>query len=477
MPRIVEVKKWAKQREFEGYVLAKEPTFTCIGTGGSRGGGKSEGVATTHVDCALAYPNLQSIILRKGTEDIIQNYKYRILSYLKTELNAPDAFKYLEGKHYFRGINGSEIRLGFISDEKSYGRYLGQEYGLISLTEAQEHERKRWDDMGGSNRRGRWCDYIPRMTADFNPGGIGTEWQIDLFVNEKTRPAHYKWIPSYIWDCPSTIFKNPNYIREKLAGLPNWQMKQWLLGKFDVVAGQYFVIPPHLIRRSVPAMLVDNPDPEVIAIPRWADWSGGVDYGDAKPFAVAFTAKWKDSWTGQEHVHLVAEIYEANLDPDKQAERVAEKEQELRDRGLLHGEVVYYADPSVVRKVPTVGEQTSRDIASMWRRYGFVTKSARTNNRVYGWKLMKTLWRHGVFTIDPDCQAFRYEAGAAVNNGAPGPPIDEDIKQGTNVRDHILDGTRYNLVSIFPRGYEEEKIVDPLGRSPVVTPSGWGVME
>lgn len=475
MPRVVETAAWGKQREFIDAVLAKSPTKTCVGTGGSRGGGKSTITGRAHVLAGLAYPHLKSIILRMGTESVIQNYRDQIQLFLK-EIGASSAYRYLEGKHYFRGVNGSDIHLGFIAKEADYGKYLGQEYGLISLTEAQEHVRKKWDDMGGSNRAGS-SSYVPRRTADFNPGGIGSEWQVELFVNPKTRPNNYQWIPSFIWDCPSTIIKNPNYIRENLMVLPPWQQKQWLWGKFNALAGQYFTIPPHLIRVSVPAMLVDNPDPGVIAIPRWAEWSAGVDYGDSKPFAVTFTAKWKDNWTNAEHVHMAAEIYEANLDPDKQAERVAEKEQELRDSGLLHGTVVYYADPSVSRKVASVGEEQSRDIASMWRRYGFVTRAARTNNRVYGWKLMKTLYRHGIFTIDPNCQAFLYESNTAVANGAPGPPIDEDIKQGTSVRDHALDAARYDMVSIFPRGYQEEKVVDPLGRSPVVTPSGWGVME
>lgn len=466
MPRIVETPMWAKQRELAALVLDPNPTYTQIATGGSRGGGKSTSVGRCHVLAALAYPRLHSVIIRRGTEEIINNYKDQIQEFTR-ELGVQNAFKYLEQKHFFRCLNGSKISLSFISEEKDYRKHIGQEYGLISLTEGQEHEKKRWTDMGGSNRAGL-SDYTPRMTVDFNPGGIGQEWLTEMFVNPQTRPAHCKWIPTWIWDCPSTMLKNPNYISKNLMDLPDWQMKQWLWGRFDVMAGKYFVIPPWLIKTSIKQGLVANEDPSKIDIPRWADWSAGVDYGDTSPFAVEYNAKWQDLWTGKEHIHTVREIYEANLDLDQQAYRVRDKETELRDLGFLHdNRVDYYADPSVARKTPGESEDQSRSIASTWKKYGFYVRAARTNERIYGWKLMKMLLRHGVWTIDGDCKALLSEMGTAVANGSPGPPVDEDIKQGLNVKDHALDGQRYDLVSVFPRGYSEPEL-DPISQMPFV---------
>lgn len=455
MPRVIETEMWSKQRELTELVLEKTPRYRRIGTGGSRGGGKSTVTGRSHVLACLKYPRLRTIILRKGTEDVVHNYRDQVQQFLQDHgLNL--TFRYLEGKHYFRGINGSSIRLGFIAQEKDYGRYLGHEYGLISLTEAQEHERKRWGDMGGSNRAGG-SDYVPRMTADFNPGGIGNDWLNELFVDPKTRPDHYYWIPTWIWDCPSTIIKNPNYIKENLLGLPEWQVKQWLWGRFDALAGQYFVIPPWLIKKAIPKDVVESAEPDVIEIPQWAQWSCGVDYGDEVPFALVYAAKWRDLWTNREHVHFVKEVYEANLDLDQQAIRAMEAEADLRERGLLHGRVVYYGGMDIKKKQPSESDQMSRTIAQVWKKYGFRVKPCRTNNRVYGWKLMKMLYRHEVLTVDESCKAFLNESFNAKANGAPGPPIDEDIQQAANLPDHALEAGRYNLVSIFPHGYKAPK--------------------
>jgi len=451
------------QRLFLEHGLKEDPEYTVLGYAGGRSAGKSYATALLHMLVALKYPLVKTLILRRGQESVVVNYRDTILT-LARQLGLEKAFRYY-AKHYFKVANGSFIYLGFIDDPRDYEKYLGSEYGLISLTEASQHSEDRWDDLSGSNRAGM-SDYVPRMTLDTNPGGKGAGWIEDRFGlrDPSTRLPGHLWIPAYIWDCPTALIKNPHYVEQNLKHLPAWQRKQWIFGRFDVLAGSYFRMDERYFLSAIPenpAVAYPTEDPPgKITIPRWAQWWGGVDYGDASPFAVLFGARWTDPYTGRTHMHIVREIYQANLDLDEQAFLVQETEDRLRQEGLLHGNVVYYADPSVGRATPMLSSSLSRSIAEIWRRCGFYTRPARSNERIPGWKLIKHLLYRGELTIDRSCKALRGEMAMAVVEGAPGPPKSEDIQQGPNIKDHALDALRYLIVSTFRRAggaLEEEE--------------------
>jgi phage terminase large subunit len=229
-------------------LLATAAAFQCdhedgpteIGYGGARSGGKSHwGLAQLALDC-LRYPGLTALCLRKVGIANRENFNELRLKVLR---NVKTTWKVAEGVLLFP--NGSRIVLGHFQNEKDVDRYLGLEYDVILLEEATTLTTSKYKMIRTCNRTSK-PGWRPRMYTTTNPGGVGHAWYKAALVAPHRKggemlPLHRqsgptRFIPATAYD---NGFVNREYVKT-LEGLTGWMRKAWLLGDWDVAAGQFF---------------------------------------------------------------------------------------------------------------------------------------------------------------------------------------------------------------------------------------------
>ena len=434
----------SKQRLFFDHLLNPERRESIIGYGGARGGGKSFASAMGSVLYCLKYPNATGLLLRRGRSEVVRNYRNEIKKCLMIlGLKKHARFYVTSSSYVFR--NGSEILLGYIDKESDYERYQGLEFDFIGLEEATQHEAYNWDNVSGSLRSKH--GYPTRRWITTNPGGVGSYWVKERFVNAATRWPGHKWIKSTIFDCPATLINTPTYISDTLASLPQWRKRQWLYGDWDALVGAFFDFDMKKLVQDV-------------QIPKYAEWYGGVDWGYAAPYCVVFGATWKEyvkvpgveGFVTKDRIHVFEELYAKGLSLDEQAMQVQEKEHEISKLipNFRPDDVCYYADWSVDARMEGESHTVGRTKASVWRDNGFDVLAAKRHSRVSGWELLRRLYKLGVMTISPKCQSLLNEMQAAVYD-RPDATDDEDMAK--NCQDHALDSLRNMCVMIYGLDY------------------------
>lgn len=438
------------QRRFLWGVLSEESPFPVVGFGGARGGGKTYCSVLAGVLTCLQYDRVKVLLLRRGLRSAINNFRDEVVKIGDT-LGVPAGPKkpiqWLTKDAIFRFPNGSELQLGYCESERDYLQYQGIEYARIGFEELTQHSETAWDSIGGSLRPNN-PKCRARRWGTCNPGGPGHEWVRSRFVDDKTRYAGHLWIPSTIYDCPATLLNAPNYVAEQLDPLPEWQRRQWKDGDWDAIAGQFWEIPPEVIRDE--------------RVPRDAHWYAGVDHGTAAPFAVVFFAHWMEysdwtfdaegalQWQGRSKVHIAGEVYLPGLTLNEQAKKALEKQADL---GIPDNRVVYWADPAVEAEREHTTTEIGATIAEVWAHCGFVVMPSRSRARVPGWQLIKQLIKDGTMSISPKCANLLREMRTHMYEGAPGPATSEDLQQGPRVMDHAADALRYGIISVFDFGF------------------------
>lgn len=428
----------SKQRQFLETVLY-DNRKTKIGYGGARGGGKTMVSTFAMALRRFMYPGTPGIMFRKTEKAAEENIKSEIDHTLKLLGIPKNAYKYYvdDKKYVFK--NGSTVRLAFIRQPNDYESYVGSQFTDMVFEEANQHEKRHVLQVTGSNRT-HFPGCVPKQWYTFNPGGIGSEWCYNDFVNKPDRKTLF--IPSYVDENLALLENDPGYINRVLNDLPDWLRRQWRDGDWHAIAGAYFWLNPAQVTTIIP--------------PSWADWYGGTDWGRAKPFCTLWAARWKDR-EGNEHLHIMREIYKAGLELDEQALEVKRIEAELGKKYELYKpSVLYYADPSIVRRVEGVSTEATRTTRSTWMQYGFYPLPSRSNARIPGWNVVRMLMKHGILTIDPSCGNLLNEIRRAVYEGAAngGTPTGEDLQQGSGHEDHALDALRYLVLSVFGMGFK-----------------------
>lgn len=132
-----------------------------VAYGGARGGGKSWAVRWKAMLLCLRYQGIKVLIMRKTYEELRQNHidPLRLMSKGMAQYN--DTTKSLVF------INGSKIYFGYCSNASDLLRYQGQEYDVIFLDEATQHNFDVFDVLKACIRGVN--DFPKRFYLTMNP--------------------------------------------------------------------------------------------------------------------------------------------------------------------------------------------------------------------------------------------------------------------------------------------------------------------
>lgn len=222
------------QPKQELFLLAKT---RYVAFGGARGGGKSWAirVKATMLGLNASYAGIRMLLLRKTYPELKENHILPLMKILK------DVAVYKETDKAFTFMNGSRLKLGYLSNDADILQYQGQEYDVIFMDEATHFTEFMFKTLTASLRGAN--NFPKRFYLTCNPGGIGHNWVKRLFITRQYTPtedpSEYTFIQSKVYDNQILMKSDPDYVK-MLENLPDKQRKAWLEGDWDIFDGQYF---------------------------------------------------------------------------------------------------------------------------------------------------------------------------------------------------------------------------------------------
>lgn len=329
--------------------------------------------------------------------------------------------------------NGSRVILGGFKDEKDIDKYVGIEYDVIGIEEENQLSEQKIEMLRGSLRTSK-PDWIPRLYASFNPGGLGHGYVKHTFVEPYRQGLEQKtrFIPATYKDNPNL---NPEYV-EYLEGLPGQLGRAWREGDFDILAGQYFTEWRQDIHVVEPFPIPDS----------WRKFCA-LDYGYEAPSSLGWYAVSPDNQTFR-----YRELYRSGLTYSHLAEEYVSL--------TPNTETIEYiaCDPSIWNKDGKHDDGLSGAEIFERRIKELTGKSIRleraNNDRLAGWSVVREYLRP---YRRKDVQGKEYTtAKLQVFDTCPHlirtVPLQvhddtnpEDLD--TDVEDHALDDVRYALMS------------------------------
>lgn len=226
--------------------LADEPGGpTQIGFGGARGPGKSRAaISQVALDDCQRMPGLKALFLRSVGISAREAFE----DLLNTALGTYRQY-YVPSKARIEFPNGSRFMFGGFRTDRDIDKYVGIEYDVMCIEEANLLPQERVDQLRGSLRSSKE-NWRPRVYMTFNPGGIGHAFLKRRFIEPWRRDevGDTAFVFSTVDD---NRFVNPEYV-QYLDGLTGWLRDAWRYGDWDIAAGQFFttwnehahVIPP-----------------------------------------------------------------------------------------------------------------------------------------------------------------------------------------------------------------------------------------
>ena len=440
--------------------------------GGAAGGGKSDAIvveALRQVD----NPNYRGIIFRKTypqcRELIIKSIRLYKQAFPKAEYNGSE--------HVWTFPSGAKIYFGSMPNSTSYLNYQGLSFSYIAFDELTHFTLEEYEYLISRNRAdGEGLRVYIRATA--NPGGIGHGWVKERFITASPPGVPYEveasatdktgqtitvkrkrvFIPSSIFDNPSLLANDPNYLAN-LAMLPEAKKKALLYGDWDSYEGQVFTegrnnlagydtkIDTHVI----------NPFP----IPRTWKRYRTFDFGYSKPYAVQW---WAIDYDGR--AYLYRQLYGCTgtpntgtrEEPRKIARKIREIEDELENGNYITG----IADPAIW------DESRGKDgtIIRMFEEEGVYFEKGK-NDRLSG-----KMQCHYRFALDESKRPMAYVFNTCKHFIRTIPNLvydDRNVEDvNTSQEDHDYDAMRYffmaNPLAPTPEPVYKPKAFNPLER-------------
>jgi len=306
-------------------------------------------------------------------------------------------------------------------------KYMGAEFAALGIDQLEKSPVDTFDILRGSLRwpgmPGEWLKFL----ATANPGGIGHGWVKQYWIDRKYPDGLVKYAKqfAYIKALPQDNPTLSHEYWEMLNSLPERLRRAWLLGDWDVFAGQVFM--EFSRDRHVKA-----------SFPIPAHWPRfrGIDWGYVSPFACHWVAQNPDNG----RVYVYREAYETGLTDRRQARLIRSM------TGETEKIKISYADPSMWTK-KTMEDQTF-STADEYRAEGVVLTRA-DNDRLTGVRKVHEFLANlpdgepGLIVFD-ECEHLIRVLGQLVADGTN--PEDVD----TRTEDHPYDSLRYALTSIRP---------------------------
>ena len=325
--------------------------------GGARGGGKSWALRRKLVGLCLRYPGIRCLLVRRSLAELRSNH----VQPLQKEYG--DLITYRESDKLLSFPNKSTITLGYCASGRDVLRYQGQEYDIIAIDEATQLSEYQFSVFKACLRG--TGDVPRRMYLTCNPGGIGHAWVKRLFVDRCFRegedPDDYTFIPAQVYDNPTLLHADPDYVRQ-LETLPPKLRDAWLFGRWDVFEGQFFPEFRPDLHICSPAIIPQ-------ALRRFV----AIDYGFDMLAALLMGCD------TQGNLYVLREVCQPNLTLSEAAERIAE---------LCCGECVEYAtaSPDLWNRRQETGRSGFEVMQAV---HGMPPMRAADNRRVPGWRILR----------------------------------------------------------------------------------------
>lgn len=355
-----------KQKEFAKSINNYPVTFY----GGARGGGKSAGLRLIMLLRRFQFPGSHGAIFRRTYSELDGNHIRPLLE------------KYPMLKEYWHDSkkiltlpNGSTLQFCHCANEQDVDLYQGREFHDLAIDEAGQWTEAMFRKLMGSNRSSK-PGIKARAILTGNPGGVGHTWLKRLFVErrfkERERPEDYNFIQAFVKDNQALIENDPDYVH-RLNSEPNEALrKAWLLGDWDIFAGQFF----GEIRREIHLI-------KPFEIPYHWKRFGSYDFGFNHPAAFGWFATDEDG-----NVYLYREYIKAQQRVDQFAQYL----NNFPDTQMLYPIVAGW---DCWAKKGIINDKTPPTIAEEFARHGIHLKKAVIDRIQGAAQLRKYLaWQH-----------------------------------------------------------------------------------
>lgn len=251
--------------------------------GGTRGGGKTSGILGHWANHAWRWGQYARGILFRHTYDELEEVQEQAAA-LYPKLGAV----YQHVKRMWVFPNKAALRFRYLEHDKDANRYQGRQYTWQGWEELTNWPSPVGIDKVSATLRssnGVRCQWV----GTGNPGGPGHNWVKHRFVDPAT-PFTPHWdsvkkiwrifIPSTLSDNKILTSNDPGYADRLRGSGPEWLVKAWLEGNWNIVAGGMF---DDVWNEKIHVI---KPFP----IPR--DWTvyRAFDWGSSRPFSLGWWA-------------------------------------------------------------------------------------------------------------------------------------------------------------------------------------------
>jgi hypothetical protein len=251
-------------KQAELYDIYENSPCTRIGAGGSRGGAKSHAARSIMLLRRLKYPRTRGMIFRRKRKDLWDNH---IQPYF-AQWPILQSW-YTKQENEIRLPNGSAICFRYAEYEKDVDDFLGPDFMDIMIDEATQVSEITIQKFFGCNRWPALPGVRAKMLLTTNPGGPGHDYLKRVMIDRKyegnERPEDWHFIPFrardncswalqalaadglseedyYSWsdERRKEYFLTRTDYGHQLDNLPQSLRTGWLLGDWNLFAGQYF---------------------------------------------------------------------------------------------------------------------------------------------------------------------------------------------------------------------------------------------
>lgn len=434
--------------------------------GGARGGGKSFGMLLDFAKHAQMWGSFaRGIMFRRQFVDLdaIIDDSFRVYPLMGGE--------YQHQKHSWQFECGAKLKFRFLAKDRDAEKYQGHEYTWVGVEEAGTYAS--FDPIKKLKATMRSSHGVKtRLHLNANPGGIGHNWIKQRYIDAgppgeviKETDSGMSWsriyIPSRVSDNPSLAINDPEYVMRIKQSGPEWQVRAWLDGDWNIVAGGMFddLFAPDVYASGVIIKQIAVPD----------DWpiERSFDWGSSKPFSVGWWTTSNGQPVAYKHdpsqtIRLprgskirIAEWYGCNQDRVDHANEglrmlaseiacgILDREQRYFGRQIYSG----VADSAIWEGAGTTG---ARSVADEMAQHGVTfSKSVKgAGSRASGWEVMRRMLKAsatgqdapGLFVCD-NCHDWIRTVPSMPRDRINLDDIDSDAE------DHASDETRYFLTT------------------------------
>ena len=388
--------------------------------GGARGGSKSVGMLLAFRRHADKYgKEAQGLLFRRTfpeTGELVKLGQYVFVQ---------EGWEWKVGERKWVSPSGSVLQLKHLDEEADAMKLQGGSVTFLGFDELGNWPSPEPIDMLGATMRS--AAGIPVLfRASANPGGPGHGWVKERYIDTKTDERIF--IPSKIQDNTPLMENDPGYIERIKGSGPEWLVKAWLEGDWNIAPGAYFE------KIWDPSVHVVKP----FDIPlEWRRWKA-YDHGYKSPAGCAWFAQDYDGI-----IYLYRELYWCSK-PNKGSETPIEEiakdivDAEVKERNLGVRFRNNVADSAIFMR-----DGRHKSVADVFADYGVVweASSKGPGSRVQGLQEMVDRLNAGTFKVFNTCKHWL--------RTVPSLPADpkkiEDID--TSAEDHLFDATRYSLMT------------------------------